>query len=221
MKAGQKFGRLTAIKFMYRVGKKRFWQFRCDCGKILTLYINKVTNGTNLSCGCLQTDARRAIKGNEIEVHDNFIVIIIKRQEKAYRCLIDKEDYFKVKNYTWFLSKGKKQYAISFFTENGVQKNLFMHRLIMDCPDDKVVDHINITETLDNRKSNLRVVTQLQNMQNCIKSKYEQTGIHYREDKNKWTATIGVNGKLKHIGSYDSYEEAVLARKEAEKKYWQ
>lgn len=92
--------------------------------------------------------------------------------------------------------------------------------MIMNCPDDKVVDHISIEDTLDNRKQNLRVCTQRENMQNFSRSKFEQTGVHFREDRNAWTATIGVDGKLIHLGQFQTYELAVEARKKAEKEYW-
>lgn len=108
-----------------------------------------------------------------------------------------------------------KKYAVT--TSNG--KAIFMHRLIMNCPEDKVIDHIN-ANGLDNRKSNLRICTQLENMQNFSLSKFNQTGIHYRPERKAWTATIGVNGKLIHLGQFQTYELAVEARKRAEKKYW-
>ena len=38
------------------------------------------------------------------------------------------------------------------------------------------------------------------------------TGVSYHKTKNKWTANIGINNKLKHLGQFDSKEEAVQAR---------
>ena len=37
-------------------------------------------------------------------------------------------------------------------------------------------------------------------------------GVSWHKTKNKWTANIGINNKLKHLGQFDSKEEAVLAR---------
>lgn len=42
---------------------------------------------------------------------------------------------------------------------------VYLHRILTDCPDDKEVDHIN-HDTLNNRRSNLRVCTHLENMRN-------------------------------------------------------
>lgn len=218
MRIGQKFGKLTAVKFMYCIGGKRYWKFKCDCGNFVTLYVKSVVNGNNLSCGCLQTQARMAIKGNEIENRTHYSIIHITHHNKPYKCLIDNDDLERIQKHTWYIlsSRKKKKYAVT--TVNG--KNIFMHRMIMNCPDDKVVDHISIEDTLDNRKQNLRVCTQRENMQNFSRSKFEQTGVHFREDRNAWTATIGVDNKLIHLGQFQTYELAVEARKKAEKEYW-
>lgn len=76
--------------------------------------------------------------------------------------LIDTEDLEKVKDINWNVeldSKGKK-----FYVRNR-KKNLRLHRVITNCPPNLVVDHIN-HNTLDNRKSNLRICTTKENNQN-------------------------------------------------------
>lgn len=56
---GQKFGKLTAIKFTNKHhitngnNKKRMWLFECECGKQIERMIEKVTRGLIKSCGCL------------------------------------------------------------------------------------------------------------------------------------------------------------------------
>lgn len=47
----------------------------------------------------------------------------------------------------------------------------------------------------------------------------EYPGVVKRKDK--WRVNIGANGIQIHIGTFDSFEEAVEARKKAEEKYWE
>ena len=91
-----------------------------------------------------------------------------------------------------------------------------------------VIDHIknfgNIPKSLNNTKENLRITTQQKNLMNRNKqrrkcsSKY--VGVSYKASRNKWEATIGINGKNKFLGQYKTEEEAYQARLEAEKKYF-
>jgi len=54
IKAGDKFDKLTAVKFSYRnKDSYQFWLFRCDCGKEKIISINSVKRGNTKSCGCL------------------------------------------------------------------------------------------------------------------------------------------------------------------------
>jgi hypothetical protein len=94
--------------------------------------------------------------------------------------------------------------------------DIHMHRVIMNCPDDMFVDHIN-HDPLDNRKCNLRIVTIKQNNWNRKSVK----GYSWSKQANKWWAKIIVNNKLIHIGYYNTEEEAhnayLLAKKEHHK----
>jgi len=65
------------------------------------------------------------------------------------------------------------------------------------------IDHIN-GDKLDNRVENLRITTHQGNQQNQTKAK----GYYWNNEKNKWRASIGINGKLIHLGYYDTEEEA-------------
>ena len=46
------------------------------------------------------------------------------------------------------------------------------------------------------------------------------TGIHKGRDRARWCAKITVNKKTIYLGTYERFEEAVEARKAAEKKYF-
>lgn len=49
---GEKFGRLTAIKFIRREKNKYYWIFKCNCGKEKIINKYQVINGVSKSCGC-------------------------------------------------------------------------------------------------------------------------------------------------------------------------
>jgi hypothetical protein len=84
-----------------------------------------------------------------------------------------------------------------------------------------IVDHIN-HDKLDNRKSNLRLCNQSENMANQIKrisntSGYK--GVYWSTEKNKWYVKIGVKNKNIHIGYYENFEDAIIERIKAEDEY--
>lgn len=82
------------------------------------------------------------------------------------------------------------------------------------------IDHIN-GDPSDNRISNLRKATQLENAQNRRRpqknNEHGSLGITYDSRKKLWRARIGVNGKRKYIGKYKSQEEAAQAYIEAKR----
>ena len=84
------------------------------------------------------------------------------------------------------------------------------------------IDHINRNRS-DNRISNLRDVSQKQNGQNAGKPSSNtsgHTGIYWHKRDSKWVAQIRHSYKLIHLGCFTDREEAIAARKAAEKLYW-
>ena len=85
--------------------------------------------------------------------------------------------------------------------------------------DDMEVDHIN-GQRNDNRIANLRLVTPAQNSKNKRLLKVNTSGysgVVWAESRQRWEASIADSGRSIHLGSYFSKEEAVIARKAAEK----
>lgn len=76
------------------------------------------------------------------------------------------------------------------------------------------VDHVN-GQTDDNRWSNLRLVTVAMNMQNQRRARTgkngNQLGAYWHKRVQRWQAAIMVNGRLIHVGYFDSEEEAHAA----------
>ena len=88
-------------------------------------------------------------------------------------------------------------------------------------PEDQL-DHVNRVRT-DNRISNLREVTNKQNQQNRSKQSNNTSGhpgAYWDKQRSKWVTQITHNQKLIHLGYFSILEEAIAARKAAEKLYW-
>ena len=126
--------------------------------------------------------------------------------------LVDNDDYEELMKYIWHAQKDKNIfYAVGRNKES--RKSLRMHRLIMDCPQGMVVDHIN-HDTLDNRKENLRVVTKTQNNKNRSISKNNKSGykgVCWSKRAKKWMASITNDGVQIHIGYFHCADEAYKA----------
>lgn len=83
------------------------------------------------------------------------------------------------------------------------------------------IDHINHVRD-DNRAVNLEKKRHSGNGKNKSKAKNNTsgvTGVYWYKRANKWRAMIRVDDVLKHIGNFETFEEAVHARKQAEIAY--
>ena len=191
------------------------WICRCDCGNEIIVRSYCLTSGHTKSCGCLQKEAvsKAQKKYNTYDLSGEYGIGYTFKDEIFY---FDLEDYDKIKNYCWCIDK------YGYVRGNTKTSKIKLHRLIMDCDDDMVVDHINHNK-VDNRKSNLRICTQHENAINrSITSKNASgvVGVYWNKDLSKWGACIGVNGSSIYLGVYDDFESAVNVRKEAERKYF-
>jgi hypothetical protein len=81
-------------------------------------------------------------------------------------------------------------------------------------------DHINGDKS-DNRLSNLRPATRSQNCINKPETKRNTSGVcGVGRFKDKWRAYIHVDGRYISLGHYESKDQAVSARRDAERQYY-
>lgn len=83
------------------------------------------------------------------------------------------------------------------------------------------VDHINGIRS-DNRLSNLREVSNTENIKNGKKRKNNTSGVQgvsWHQKAGKWMAQIMVDRKSVYLGLHETLSAAISARKEAEIKY--
>ena len=126
---------------------------------------------------------------------------------KSEIILFDEIDFEKIDGFSWYLSNGYAR--TSYLNAEGKRTSLYMHRLILKPEKGFVVDHVNHIQT-DNRRPNLRVCTVSQNAMNNQHAK----GVHWDSTKEKWVVRININRKQIFGGRFNSYEEALAARKE-------
>lgn len=84
---------------------------------------------------------------------------------------------------------------------------------------DGEIDHID-GDVANNRIENLRDVSHSTNLRNSTLNCKNSTGISgvcWNRNRGKWLAQIRVDGRNIYLGLYDTMDEAVIARKAAEK----
>lgn len=129
---------------------------------------------------------------------------------KGDYALVDTEDYERVMGYNWHLNRG------GYAKNNTVG---LMHRFIMRVTDPELlVDH-KYHNTLDNRKSQLRVCTKQQNQFNskARKGTSPYKGVYWDKVRGKWIARITLNYKAKHLGMFTDEVEAAKTYDKAAK----
>ena len=219
---GQKFGRLTVVSRAPNKRTAACWWCRCDCGNpdLIVVIGTHLRNGNTKSCGCLQKEAviktnSKKRKYNKYDLTGEYGIGYTSTGKEFY---FDLEDYDKIKDYCWSVN-GK-----GYITTGAGKNHKKMHNIILPTADGCMPDHIHGKESRnDNRKSNLRPVTKSQNQMNmALKSNNTSgvTGVSFDNTRNKWIVRLQKDEQPYYIGAYDNFDDAVKARKDAERKYF-
>lgn len=161
---------------------------------------------------------------NNFQIIDDYVSIEVNRVNgdvKYAKVSLSDLDKLMQLNCKWFLAKRphcEGYLAANIKHENGKWSPILLHRYLFDFPTGKMIDHIN-HNTLDNRRENLRVVTNSENSQNrdpkTIKSKSGIRGVTYDKQTGKWRVRFTKDGKTVHLGRFSSIKEAEKVATEA------
>jgi hypothetical protein len=120
--------------------------------------------------------------------------------------LVDDQDALRLGAYRWRLNAGG--YVI-----RGRENPIYLHREVLNAPSGTLVDHRN-TNTLDNRRANLRVCSRSENQQNrapCRRGSSRFRGVYWNKARQKWMAYARVNTRMKYLGVYACELDAAIA----------
>ncbi len=204
---GKRFGRLLVKEEAGR-DKHGFvlWRCLCVCGDIKVYLGISLRSGNTKSCGCLSKEIAKKThtthgmsRTPEYNSWDSMV----------QRCNNPNND-----NYNNYGGRGisvcKKWLTFTNFL-NDMGKR----------PKGLTIDRINTNGKYC--KNNCRWATKSTQSRNSRLDKRNKTGVNgifWSNRLQKHIASIRVNNKSKHIGCYETIEEASIARKKAEQKYW-
>lgn len=116
--------------------------------------------------------------------------------------------------------RGKKYIRIGLLDTSFSAHRLAWLYVYGEFPDGQI-DHID-GDGLNNKICNLRVVTHIENSRNkrlCKNNTSGHYGVYWDGRRNKWRARIKTEMKLISLGSFSNKEDAIYARKNAEKNF--
>lgn len=181
----------------------------CDnCGTCFHKRSSYITERNYCSRVCYQSRDRRLPVDND----DGTASLIL---TNGYVATIDSADIDLVSGRNWFvaISGDGRPYVSSKVPRS--RRRVFLHRFLLNPPDGMVVDHRN-GNGLDNRRSNIRICTQAENVRNNrgVAGKTSQfKGVSFWNGW--WIATITSHGKQIRIGQFSTERAAALAYNDA------
>ena len=223
---GRQFGKLIVISrdddYVSPSGNRQArWICRCECGNIITQITSNLKKV--VSCGCYRNEKLSQYRKqyNTYDLSGEYGIGYTLKGEEFW---FDIEDYDKIKDYCWYYNDSGYVMAYDFVLKTYVR----LHRLVMNCVNCEFdIDHKThpprFEKKIDNRKSNLRIVTHSENMMNAsmgVNNTSGCKGVSFDKNRNQWMAYIILDGEQINLGRFKHKDEAIRVRKQAEITYF-
>lgn len=142
------------------------------------------------------------------------LVITDKKTGKKFNCLIDDKDKSKLLLFNWIPTwspKVKSYYVTTTMQSPNGNTTECIHRYLLGICDPKLqADHINMN-TMDNRRSNLKIVTGRQNCANLRRKRKTGWPCVQKNPGHTYSSIPRLNGKKINLGCFPSAESAAEA----------
>lgn len=211
----KRFGRLIVTRETdKRINGNIIWECKCDCGKIHLAASNNLRNGDTKSCGCLMKEVAiengKNTKGMNIKdltgkKFGRLTIVKIKELDKKgnviWECECDCGNLITARGS--HLTAGNIQSCGCIVKERAKEwAKEFGQKILEENEWKEGTSLCSLTQKIrKNNKSGIK-------------------GVDFHEQTQKWRARIAIKGESKHLGLFDTLEEAAKARKRAEEKYF-
>lgn len=193
------------LKVMKEAGRCKdgnvLWTCQCSCGNMTTVRGKYLRSGHTKTCGFCRSTITYQSTGTRT----------IGKLPTGEEFIIDTEDLDIIKDHRWLPN------GLGYFVAQIDGKTIRLHRLLMNAPKEKVVDHISKNKA-DNRKRNLRLCTHQQNIFNHKLNRNNTSGfsgVTYNKPNDRYIARITFHYQPIHLGCFDHPIEAAQAYNEA------
>lgn len=191
---GQRFGKLVCLTPTDRRSSSGsiLWLCQCDCGNTCTAASTQLTAGYRKSCGCLSKPPLKNLVGNRFGKLTVTAYAGKRSGMHRWTCICDCGRETVVGQ---TLLQKKKTKSCGCLQSSTITENL------------KLCSGTSVTR-LEIAKSK-RISTNTSG----------RTGVYLKKKTGKWIAQITFKSKTYYLGSFDSFDDAVAARNDAEKMF--
>ena len=195
VKNGDRFGKLTVIREVARIGDRRAFKLLCGCGNTCVVKLINLRIGKTRSCGCLAYANRRTHGMTGTPTYTVWVSMI-------GRCENPKNS-----SYPNYGGRGIKvcerwRTADNFFADMGPRPS--SKHEINRIDNDGDYEPGNVEWTKDG-------AAQVRNRRKQKNATSRFRGVSWRIDLGKWLARISLKGKVRYLGSFPDEEEAARA----------